>query len=497
VDVKIVIEELKTEEMQRVPEVNIHLQESMMHHCMPSHEFAAEKMKLRSMRPVVVGIHPTRDSRSKNYVKEGETKGKSNRKTVTKECSSFPCYQSENPMAQYFDVDTKVWRCLASVARLNEITEVCRSTELIGNYLYVVAEAQQTLFALLYPNTTEVKCLVGGMEPFTLQRYKEELGKSYNRITLYLCKKTAILDALFMKSYNSGESDADLPTYEEAYCFRLQSIRYVHDYIYAIRESQPSHRFSLKTSQWQGISPFYIIGTSLNTFCSKASVVFNSCVFVLHGVDRVPRYYRGIISSYEEKPSLLVAIYPTNRIQPLGTVQDEVFHACSLIDNSWQGEEGLNFIKPLCRGEPQRREELSTFSAAVMSSRIYVIHGYRKIEKDHRNYEFWVDKPAVVHCFDPNYNVWTNITSTCLPHFESSLFVVNDRLCVAGGKICKGRGDPAPVEVYHEGTNTWSVVPQKHIPTNDSGAVEIEGRVYFIINKFPVEFHLRKCFKFT
>ena len=54
VDVKIVIEELKTEEMQRVPEVNIHLQQSMMRHCIPSHEFAAEKMKPRSMRPVKI-----------------------------------------------------------------------------------------------------------------------------------------------------------------------------------------------------------------------------------------------------------------------------------------------------------------------------------------------------------------------------------------------------------------------------------------------------------
>ena len=50
VDVKIVIEELKTEEMQRFPEVNMHLQESIIRHCMPSHEFAAEKA--RSMRPV-------------------------------------------------------------------------------------------------------------------------------------------------------------------------------------------------------------------------------------------------------------------------------------------------------------------------------------------------------------------------------------------------------------------------------------------------------------
>ena len=52
VDIKVVIEELKTEEMQRVPEINMHLQESMMHHCMPTHEFAAEKIKPRSMSPV-------------------------------------------------------------------------------------------------------------------------------------------------------------------------------------------------------------------------------------------------------------------------------------------------------------------------------------------------------------------------------------------------------------------------------------------------------------
>ena len=52
VDVKIVIEELKTEEMQRVPVVNMHLQESIIRHYMPSHEFAAEKVKPRSMTPV-------------------------------------------------------------------------------------------------------------------------------------------------------------------------------------------------------------------------------------------------------------------------------------------------------------------------------------------------------------------------------------------------------------------------------------------------------------
>ena len=39
--------------------------------------------------------------------------------------------------------------------------------------------------------------------------------------------------------------------------------------------------------------------------------------------------------------------------------------------------------------------------------------------------------------------------------------------------------------------NSWSVVEQKHIPANNLGAVEIEGRVYFIINKFPVDSGIR------
>ena len=63
---------------------------------------------------------------------------------------------------------------------------------------------------------------------------------------------------------------------------------------------------------------------------------------------------------------------------------------------------------------------------------------------------------------------------------------------MAGGYI-PSYFDPTrvSVEVYNERTNTWSVVPQKHIPPNNLGAVEIEGRVYFIINKFPVDSGIR------
>ena len=155
----------------------------------------------------------------------------------------------------------------------------------------------------------------------------------------------------------------------------------------------------------------------------------------------------------------------------------------SLTNNSWQGGVRLEV--------EERCKKFSTVSATVMNSKIYVIHGYQRNESGISNTR-WVSEPAVVHCFDPKYNLWKKLASTCHPHFESSLLVVNNRLCVAGGWDHDSLfRKPAPVEVYDEAANTWSVVPQKHISPNNLGAVEIEGRVYFIINKFPVDSGIR------
>ncbi|XP_020631924.1 kelch-like ECH-associated protein 1 [Orbicella faveolata] len=108
--------------------------------------------------------------------------------------------------------------------------------------------------------------------------------------------------------------------------------------------------------------------------------------------------------------------------------------------------------------------------------------------------------PAVLNCFDPVKNEWEVKATTWQPHFESSLIVVDNRLYVAGGCVSifmdnQGRyiacGSRAPVEMYNEESNTWSVVEQKRIPTNNLGAVEIEGRVYFTINNFPIDSGIR------
>ena len=127
--------------------------------------------------------------------------------------------------------------------------------------------------------------------------------------------------------------------------------------------------------------------------------------------------------------------------------------------------------------------------ATVLHSKLYVLSGVSK--KDPFTGCYY---NALLHCFDPATNLWEQKASSCNPHFGSTLFVVNGRLYVAGGyQSSNGKpcGNPAPVEVYDEENNKWSVVEQKRIPQNNLGAVEIEGRVYFIINNFPIDSGIR------
>ena len=128
--------------------------------------------------------------------------------------------------------------------------------------------------------------------------------------------------------------------------------------------------------------------------------------------------------------------------------------------------------------------------ATVLHSKLYVLSGQSLKDFTTGGYS-----NALLHCFDPVTNLWTQKASSCNPHFGSTLLVVNGRLYVAGGYQSlngdKPWGNPAPVEVYDEENNKWSVVDQKHIPENKLGAVEIEGRVYFIINTFPIDSGIR------
>ncbi|XP_015779821.1 PREDICTED: kelch-like protein diablo [Acropora digitifera] len=139
--------------------------------------------------------------------------------------------------------------------------------------------------------------------------------------------------------------------------------------------------------------------------------------------------------------------------------------------NQWQS---VASSKALCN---HSKIKFCNKAATVYKSYLYVLHGQGQI----------------LFCFDPKKNVWEQRASTKTPHFGSfSLLVVNNKLCVAGGHCSlksssSEPGDKAAIEVYNDQENVWSVVQQTHIPRNDLGALEIDGRVYFIINAFPVD----------
>ena len=147
-------------------------------------------------------------------------------------------------------------------------------------------------------------------------------------------------------------------------------------------------------------------------------------------------------------------------------------------------------------GQPQRTATFSGFTVPASSNIFGAVSHAGQVVSANLTTQVWVKKSAVLHCFDPKTNKWKKLSSTCRPHSNSGLFVVNNRLYVAGDYTRNSQSGlvppgPAPVEVYDDGNDTWSVVEQKHIPQNNLGAVEIEGRVYFIVNKFPVDVGLR------
>ena len=303
-----------------------------------------------------MAIHPTRDSKRETFVNEQKTRGKIEEKAVSTKRSTFPCHQSEDALAQYFDVDSKLWKPLASVAQLGEITDVCYSAELIGNNLYVVTEVQQQQWCFNY----------------VVYRY-HILNNTWEK-----------LPQLYIGVYR-----------DELRCPPKICLCSVSEYLYVFSQSNSPQRYDLS-------------------------------------------------------------------------------------NNVWQAGEKLNF--------PQHEGILQFVAATVMNCKIYVIHGC----KDHKK----VSKPAVFHCFDPEKNEWERKASTCRPHFWSSIFVINNRLCVVGVSnftinLLRDRRLVESVELYDERKDTWSVVEQKRIPPNHLGAFEIERRVYFLINNFLIDSGIR------
>ena len=263
--------------------------------------------------------------------------------------------------------------------------------------------------------------------------------------------------------------------------------------------------FDEESKEWKLLKSVPDVGEVVEKWSSVKYI--GNCLYLASSNVVEPDVYRyHIVNKSWEK---LTKLSFPKIIQCLCSVGDYIYaisessppEIYSLADNTWQQcRDNLYLFK---------RTALKSVAVAVMNYKLYVMHGL--IEDSFGLLGVNVAKSALVHCFDSQKNEWESVTSTCYPHFGSSLIVVNNRLYVAVGKKgCNLFGElndeNAPVEVFKEKKrplswfgrgkvkellDNWSVVEQKHIPANNLGAVEIEGKVYFIINKFPVDSGIR------
>lgn len=86
----------------------------------------------------------------------------------------------------------------AKEMRIKAVEKHSRFNRSIANY----ADA----YYLLFPDMVPVEKIPGTDEDFTLQRYKEELGKPFDRVTLFLC---TVKDYLAKDGFCTAETDSD------------------------------------------------------------------------------------------------------------------------------------------------------------------------------------------------------------------------------------------------------------------------------------------------
>lgn len=252
----------------------------------------------------------------------------------------------------------------------------------------------------------------------------------------------------------------------------------------AITPGSPAMCFDGLTKSWKHLTSMsqpqrealygYII------YCAAEHVgnhlyVVNSSFFLRYSLDQ---------NLWEELPQL-----PGARIYNLCGIGDHLY----AIGEYNQVPQRYSFSQ--CRWQPIAKlsdcsnpERHYYAGATVFNSKLYVVYGRAQGTERLQN--------AVLYCFDPNMNCWGFLSNTCEPHFGSTLFVVNNKLCIAGGYKAVGQrhqpcGEKASVEIYNFERKSWSVVQQNHIPLNFLDAFEVEGRVYFIINKFPIDSGIR------
>ena len=364
---------------------------------------------------------------------------------------------------QYFDVETKTWKPLPSMAELTEATECC-CAEYVGSYLYVAAKKANDFVNYQYDTVSD-----------------------------------------------SWETLPPILSHSDFCKSQIDSLCFFDNFLYAISGGSTCvpFRYSPAKNNWQcGASLGFVkkqFDDPNNQLTNATATVWKSHVYVLHGLKTAVGF--GGIPAASNGPStpgsLRRTASPASRRRPVPWVEtvtsatstggfafgDPVSQSTGV---SMFGGQGFGTVPT----PTAARATVSTLGVRSATSAVPTEDSLPEAGSTSCTFgsgntsQVWVDKAAVLHCFNSKTNKWKQQSSTCRPHHDSCLFVVNNKLYVAAGSG-SSLYPSASVEMYDEENNIWSVVEQKHIPPNKLGAVEIEGRVYFKVNKFPVDVGLR------
>ncbi|XP_015769084.1 PREDICTED: kelch-like protein 12 isoform X1 [Acropora digitifera] len=290
------------------------------------------------------------------------------------------------------------------------------------------------------------------------------------------------------------------PSRSSALALEKGKPRSMNSVLVAILPNNDICYFNVQYKKWKPLSSVQKLPGNVQCYCTE---LIGNCLYVAATYDFGPIHQ---VFCYDIVNNVWRALQPIPdsvfiEIGSLCHFEDHLYvifkssapYRFNLTTNQWQ---------PIARSKAVCNLGQKTFcnkAASVYKSCLYVLYGQGQIINFitgtiHHSL-------SVLFRFDPKKNRWEQKASTKTSHFGSSLFVVDNNLCVAGGRCSLKTslfapygypaGDPAAVEVYNDQKDAWSVVKQTHISPNDLGAVEIDGRVYFIINSFPVDSGIR------
>ena len=224
--------------------------------------------------------------------------------------------------------------------------------------------------------------------------------------------------------------------------------------------------FDVQSKIWKQLSSVQKLAEGLECYCAELIGNYLYVAATFNAREYTVCCYDIVLNVWRKLPPI-----PGSSNNPIGSlchIEDHLYviykssapYRFNLRTNQWQS---IASSKAVC---DLSQETFCNKAAAVYKSCPYVLYGQGQItRKSSKGLPFFRCHVSlsVLFRFDPKKNGWEQKASTKTPHFGSSLFVVNNNLCVAGGSSSLNSSSyelvgslahaPATIEVYNDQEN--------------------------------------------